>query len=102
LAALRAANDGTWLPGRQEFCFRVDNCSKYRRIGYRELVTRNVDIILASGPEIALKSALATSTTIPIVMIAVDYDPLARGRSDSENAAISPSRSAERQENRCL
>ena len=47
--------------------------------GYRELVTRNVDIILAPGPEIALKSALATSTTIPIVMIAIDYDPLARG-----------------------
>ena len=47
--------------------------------GYRELVTRNVDIILAPGPEIALKSALATSTTIPIVMIAIDYDPLERG-----------------------
>ena len=46
---------------------------------YRELVTRNVDIILAPGPEIALKSALATSTTKPIVMIAIDYDPLARG-----------------------
>src|SRR5258708_16024607 len=43
--------------------------------GYRELVTRNVDIILAPGPEIALKSALATSTTIPIVMTALLYDP---------------------------
>ena len=47
--------------------------------GYRELVTRNVDIILASGPEISLKSALANSTTTPIVMIAIDFDPLARG-----------------------
>jgi ABC-type uncharacterized transport system substrate-binding protein len=47
--------------------------------GYRELVTRNVDIILAPGPEIALKSALANSTTTPIVMVAIDYDPLARG-----------------------
>jgi putative ABC transport system substrate-binding protein len=47
--------------------------------GYRELVTRNVDIIVAPGPEISLKSALANTTTIPTVMVAIDYDPLARG-----------------------
>jgi putative ABC transport system substrate-binding protein len=47
--------------------------------GYRELATRNVDIIVASGPEISLKSALASSSTKPIIMIAIDYDPLARG-----------------------
>src|ERR1700733_4399231 len=46
---------------------------------YRQLVARGVDIIVASGPEISLKSALATSRTKPIVMVAVDYDPLARG-----------------------
>ena len=48
-------------------------------IGYRQLATRKVDILLALGPEIALKSALATTRTLPIVMIAIDYDPLARG-----------------------
>jgi putative ABC transport system substrate-binding protein len=47
--------------------------------GYREIVARNADIILAPGPEISLKSALANSTTIPTVMVAIDYDPLARG-----------------------
>lgn len=47
--------------------------------GYRELAKRQVDIVVASGPEIALKSALAATTTSPIVMIAIDYDPLARG-----------------------
>jgi len=47
--------------------------------GYRELARRNVDIIVASGPEISLKSALASSSTKPIIMIAIDYDPLARG-----------------------
>jgi putative tryptophan/tyrosine transport system substrate-binding protein len=47
--------------------------------GYRELGARNVDIILASGPEISLKSALANAGTKPIVMVAIDYDPLARG-----------------------
>ena len=47
--------------------------------GYRELATRNVDIVVASGPEIALKSALAAARALPIVMIAIDYDPLALG-----------------------
>jgi putative ABC transport system substrate-binding protein len=37
------------------------------------------DVILATGPEIGLRSALAVTRTLPIVMIAIDYDPLARG-----------------------
>jgi len=47
--------------------------------GYRPLAAREPDIILATGPEIALKSALAATRTLPIVMIAIDYDPFARG-----------------------
>ena len=47
--------------------------------GYKELAGRKVDIILASGPEISLKSALAAAGTLPIVMIAIDYDPFPRG-----------------------
>jgi putative ABC transport system substrate-binding protein len=47
--------------------------------GYRKLAERDIDIIVASGPEISLKSALAISGTKPIVMVAVDYDPLALG-----------------------
>ncbi len=47
--------------------------------GFRKLAARDVDIIVASGPEISLRSALASSDTKPIVMVAVDYDPLARG-----------------------
>jgi putative ABC transport system substrate-binding protein len=46
---------------------------------YRKLVARAPDIIVAIGPEIGLKSALAVTRTLPIVMIAIDYDPLARG-----------------------
>jgi ABC-type uncharacterized transport system substrate-binding protein len=47
---------------------------------YKELADRNPDILFASGPEITLQSALAAARgTIPIVMVAVDYDPLARG-----------------------
>jgi putative ABC transport system substrate-binding protein len=47
--------------------------------GYHELAARHIDIVLAAGPEIALKSALATAGALPIVMMAINYDPLAHG-----------------------
>jgi putative ABC transport system substrate-binding protein len=43
-----------------------------------ELLRRNVDIILAPY-ETTLKAALAASAPVPIVMVAIDYDPLALG-----------------------
>jgi putative ABC transport system substrate-binding protein len=46
---------------------------------YRKLAAQAPDVILAIGPEIGLRSALAATRTLPIVMIAIDYDPLARG-----------------------
>ena len=57
---------------------QAGNEEEYER-GYRILAARELDIILATGPEIALKSALAATRTLPIVMIAIDYDPFARG-----------------------
>jgi putative ABC transport system substrate-binding protein len=57
---------------------QVDSLGDYER-GYRELVARKVDILLATGPEIALKSARAATQALPIVMLAIDYDPIARG-----------------------
>src|SRR5262249_12259711 len=47
--------------------------------GYRDLAARKVDIMLATGPELTLKSARAAAPTLPIVMLAIDYDPIARG-----------------------
>src|SRR6266851_5094581 len=44
-----------------------------------ELVRLNVDVILASGPEVTLQAARKATATVPIVIAAVDYDPLARG-----------------------
>jgi putative ABC transport system substrate-binding protein len=44
-----------------------------------ELVNRGVDAILAVGTEVALKSAVAATKTIPIFIEANDYDPLALG-----------------------
>jgi putative tryptophan/tyrosine transport system substrate-binding protein len=46
---------------------------------YREVAAHNPDILLAWGPEAALKAGLAASQTTPIVMIAIDYDPIAHG-----------------------
>ena len=44
-----------------------------------ELVGRKVDVIVAGGPEVTLKAAQQATATIPIVMVAVDFDPLTLG-----------------------
>ena len=44
-----------------------------------ELVGRGVDAIYAGGSEDALGAAVAATRTVPIVFIANDYDPLAKG-----------------------
>jgi putative ABC transport system substrate-binding protein len=44
-----------------------------------DLVRQQTDVILAPGPEEPLRAAQQATTTIPIVMIALNYDPLARG-----------------------
>jgi putative ABC transport system substrate-binding protein len=45
----------------------------------QELVRRKVDVIVSLGNESSLKSALAATRVLPIVMIALDFDPLALG-----------------------
>jgi ABC-type uncharacterized transport system substrate-binding protein len=45
----------------------------------QELVRRNVDVIVAPGVEIALKAAKQATDNIPVVMVAIDFDPLALG-----------------------
>src|SRR5262249_22384257 len=37
------------------------------------------NVIVASGPEATLRAARGATATIPIIMIARDYDPIARG-----------------------
>jgi putative ABC transport system substrate-binding protein len=44
-----------------------------------DLVRSNVELLVAEGSEIALQAAIAASPTIPIVMWAINYDPIARG-----------------------
>ena len=43
------------------------------------LVASRPDLIVAAGPEAALKAASAATRSIPIVFMAVDYDPVALG-----------------------
>jgi putative tryptophan/tyrosine transport system substrate-binding protein len=45
----------------------------------KEVVRRHADIIIAFGAEETLKAATAATNMTPIVMIAIDYDPFARG-----------------------
>jgi putative ABC transport system substrate-binding protein len=44
-----------------------------------DLARSNVDVLVAAGPELALQAAVAASRTIPIVIWAINYDPIARG-----------------------
>jgi putative tryptophan/tyrosine transport system substrate-binding protein len=44
-----------------------------------ELVQRKVDIIIDAGEEVTLKAAMTATTTVPIVMLAVTYDPVVQG-----------------------
>src|SRR5205809_676364 len=44
-----------------------------------ELVRLHVDVIVATGPEATLRAARGATSTIPIVMRARDYDPMALG-----------------------
>jgi putative ABC transport system substrate-binding protein len=44
-----------------------------------ELVRLSVDVIVVSGPEATLRAARGATETIPIVMRARDYDPIALG-----------------------
>jgi putative tryptophan/tyrosine transport system substrate-binding protein len=44
-----------------------------------ELMQLQPDIVIASGPEIVLRTLIAAKCTVPIVMIAINFDPIARG-----------------------
>jgi putative ABC transport system substrate-binding protein len=46
---------------------------------YRELAARKVDVFLAVGTELALRAALLAAEGKPIVLLAIDFDPVARG-----------------------
>jgi putative ABC transport system substrate-binding protein len=44
-----------------------------------ELVRAGVDVIIAGGAEASARAARRATTTVPIVIVAIDYDPIASG-----------------------
>src|SRR5262249_14190557 len=44
-----------------------------------ELLRAHLDLIVAQGPEVTLKAVIDASRSIPIVLQAINYDPIARG-----------------------
>jgi putative tryptophan/tyrosine transport system substrate-binding protein len=74
MAALGYREDGNF-----SFEHVLANSLDDYRTGYGRFAVGAVDVIVAPGPEISLQSALALPGTTPIVMVAIDYDPLARG-----------------------
>jgi ABC-type uncharacterized transport system substrate-binding protein len=58
---------------------RVDEGASKAFAGAGELIRSNVGVMVAFGPELALKAAVAASQTVPIVMIALNFDPMAAG-----------------------
>ena len=44
-----------------------------------ELLRAHLDLIVAQGPQVALQAVIDASRTIPIVLQAINFDPIARG-----------------------
>jgi putative ABC transport system substrate-binding protein len=58
---------------------RIDQDVPQVFAGVNELVAWKADVLLAFGPELAVQAATAARPAIPIVMLAVNFDPIARG-----------------------
>jgi putative ABC transport system substrate-binding protein len=61
-----------------EFRNAEAQAERFRQI-MQELVRLNVDVIVAPGPEVSLRAAKEATASIPIVTVAIDYDPIASG-----------------------
>jgi putative ABC transport system substrate-binding protein len=88
-SASTAASYQTFLAELRQLGFREgENLTiEYRRLDdprgpfamAAELMRANVDLLVADGPEVALQSVVGASRAIPIVFVAVNYDPINRG-----------------------
>jgi putative ABC transport system substrate-binding protein len=59
--------------------YRWSNDPRGVSVAGAELLGANLDLIVAQGPEAALKAVIDASRTIPIVLQAINFDPIARG-----------------------
>ena len=44
-----------------------------------ELIGSNIDVLAVTGPEVAVRTVASATKTIPIAMVAVNFDPIERG-----------------------
>ena len=58
---------------------RVDQGVPSAFAGVNELIVWKADVLFAFGPELALQAAAAARPPLPIVLLAVNFDPIARG-----------------------
>lgn len=58
---------------------RTDQGMSKAFTGANELAAAKADVLVAVGPEISLQAAVAARPVMPIVMMANNYDPFARG-----------------------
>ena len=58
---------------------RVDQDMASVFAGVNELVAWKADVLVACGPELALQAAAAARPALPIVVVANNFDPIARG-----------------------
>ena len=58
---------------------RTDEGLQKAFTGANEIIAAKADVLVANGPEIALQAATAARPAVPVVMLANNYDPFARG-----------------------
>src|SRR6266850_1235318 len=68
--------DGTTM----HFAFRNAEGRSERLPGLAaEMVRSGIDVLVAPGSEATLQAARGATATLPIVVVAIDYDPIERG-----------------------
>jgi putative ABC transport system substrate-binding protein len=69
-----------WIDGKSlTIDFAIGESSQKASEVAARLVARGADVILAVGPELGAKAASEATGTIPIVIVALNYDPVEKG-----------------------
>jgi putative ABC transport system substrate-binding protein len=68
-----------WVDGKNIVVEFADDTKRPLAAEIKGAVERGVDVIMVPGPDDALKFAVAATRTIPIVMVALNYDPVEKG-----------------------
>jgi len=58
---------------------RIDEGVAKAFAGANELVAAKADVLVTTGTELGLQAVMAVRPAVPIVMIAINFDPIARG-----------------------